>query len=207
MKLNKYILTALLAQSMVVSAFAENREADQRIFDGKPEASFTQVFLGAVDLIMAISVFPGNESLKATLKAAEQNLNYALDLPISESQRQASILAIYGDRDNFTGWERGQLKKEAMDRLTRAVNHPLVSEAEKTAAVAAAQNKVAAATYDSVHALRSMNALSKTVHYVRVGTSLVFVGDAIARLYIWNQQDADPTLSPVATYVYKSITK
>lgn len=207
MKVLKSVLMILVAQALALPAMAENREAEQAFFNEPANAPGTQTVLGLAELLMAMAVYPEMEASKAEVKLAAQQLLQAQDLPVTEAQRHANVLAIYGDRENFSGSGKGQLTDEAKARLEHVTSHPLVSEQEKLGRISAAQEKLSDATYRSIQAMRNLNALDRTIRYFRMAGTTVFVGDALVRFYVYNGLGADPTLSPVATFVYKAIAE
>ncbi|MNL52964.1 hypothetical protein D3C87_1761790 [compost metagenome] len=59
----------------------------------------------------------------------------------------------------------------------------------------------------ALEGLQKTGMLDKSLRIVRYGASLVLVGDVAARVYIWNALDANPTLSPAATYIDSLLNK
>ncbi|MNL83495.1 hypothetical protein D3C87_2111610 [compost metagenome] len=65
---------------------------------------------------------------------------------------------------------------------------------------------MSAARANALESLQKAGLVEKSFKVVRYGASLVLVGDVAARVYIWNALDANPTISPAATYI-KSLLK
>jgi|GEM_PF-4925681 hypothetical protein len=201
----KYLLVSLLmAQGAVVPmAMADNRGSADVLFDQPATAGGTQFLLGLAELIAAERIKPGMTVADKMLTKAESTLTLAQDLPTSEAQRTATISAINGNPANFAdnGGLQPELKPAAARRIEALKSAAIVTKAEKTAAIEAAQDLLSSARADALITMQKMGALDKAVRVARYGTSLILVGDVVARIYIWNALDANPTISPAATYL------
>lgn len=205
MKLKHLILLAVVAQGLASNAFAQNRGSSDAIFDEPAKAGGTQIFLGIAELILAGYAYPGLTSHQVAVNSAQLQLDVANDLPVSEAQRKASINSIVYNPTNYdfemdVGRVR-ELKAQHARRLEKLETAALVSKAEKQTAIEAAEVGVAKSREAALKAAQSLGFVDKAVKVVRVGGSVLLVGDVVARIYVWNAMDANPTISPVATYL------
>jgi hypothetical protein len=212
MNMNRvHSLALLLSVVLINPAYADNRQADDQIFSDPATAGWTQIFLGITELVAAQYAFPGMAVEGTAVKAAELELTLANDLPVSEAQRTASIQAILKNPNNFDFesdiGDESLLKTEAATRIERLRSVSIIDQAEKAKIIAAASTNLAAARETALKAAQNLGLIDKSVKVLRVGASVLLVGDVAARLYIWNAMDANPTISPAATYLYDLIAE
>ena len=192
-------------------AQAGNRDAADEIFDEPKVSGWTQILIGFVEFLAASSVYPGLSNEAKLVKTTELNLALAEDLPTSEAERKAKIDALLHNPNNFDfdmdiGNEY-ELKKKAAHRLEKLRSAIIVSEADRAKAISKASTEVGKAREAALKAAQAKGLISKTVKIARIGGSVLLVGDVLARIYIWNAMDANPTLSPAGTYLYHQLTE
>jgi len=214
MKVKYVLVSVLMAQGVFAHnamAAASNRDGADSLF-AEPKADVgNQYLLGLGEVIAAYAVAPGVTGAESSLAKAEWNLKLAQDLPLTEGQRQATIKAILENPKSYsTGIITPEiqefLKDEPAQRLEALRSAPVVTKAEKAAAVQASEVALSAARANALESLQKAGLIEKSFKVVRYGASLVLVGDVAARVYIWNALDANPTISPAATYI-KSLLK
>lgn len=211
MYLKKLAIAALIVQGLGVNAFAQNRGDSDAIFNEPAKAGWTQVFLGVTELIAAKWVAPGLTTHQKAVNSAQFSLDIANDMPATEIQRKATINAIIGNPDNYQFetdvGDPAELKPYHAQRLERIKSVSLTTRAERQAAVQAAELNLAKAREAALKAAQSLGLVDKAIKVVRVGTAVLLVGDIVARIYIWNAMEANPTISPAATYLQHIMSK
>lgn len=211
MKLFNLATAALIVQSLSGNAFAQNRGDLDTIFNEPAKAGWTQVFLGITELIASNYAYPGLTSHQNAVNAAQLNLDISNDLPLSEAQRKATITAIINNPNNYKFESQvgkaEELKPHHAQRLEKIKSASLVSKAEKEAVIWRAEINLAKSREAALKAAQSLGFVDKAVKVVRVGASVLLVGDVVARIYVWNAKDANPGISPAAIYIQHMLTK
>lgn len=195
-----------LAMSFIVTGqcYAQGlRTGSEDVFTKPQGSGWTQILLGLVELGVASAVWPGMELEEKVLAKAESNLRWAHGLPTSEAQKSALIEAVMADEANYesnihTG-KFNDLDQDARVKLAHIKGLQVVDEAKKTATIAAHQKEVAEATEKALAAAQSRGFIHKSVRVLRAGTSIIIAGDVLARVYVWNSLEANPTFSPIAS--------
>ena len=207
MKIKIVLVSMMMVQGALAPlAMADNRSGADALFSEPATDGGTQVLLGLGELIAAERIKPGMTVENAMLSKAEAQLRLAEDLPTSETQRAATIRAIENNPNNYLTAAPSELKPGAARRIEALRSAAIVTKAEKTAAIEATQDILSTARADALISLQKAGLVEKSIRVVRYGASLVLVGDVAARIYIWNALDANPTISPAATYL-KSLMK
>ncbi len=204
-------LSVAFSFCMVFTAHADNRSSGDEIFNEPATAGWTQIFLGITELIAAQYAYPGMAAEATAVKTAQLELTLANDLPVSEAQRVSAIEALLNNPNNFDYeseiGDETQLKSNQATRLERLRSVAIVGQADKAKEIAVASTKLAQARESAVKAAQSLGLVDKSVKVIRVGASVLLVGDVVARIYIWNAMDANPTISPAAVYLYNQIAE
>lgn len=212
---NLSLVTLTLSLAFSAPTFATSLRDDSQDVFTKPKVSgMTQILLGLVELGIGTTVWPKMEAEEESLEAAKKSLAEADRLPTTPAQKRALIKEIMVNSASYEGDVRtgkpSDLNDEARTKFARVKAMDIVDDAEKARQIAAAQGRVASATESVMQAAQNRGFIHKSVRIVRAGTSIILIGDVLARIYIWNVLDANPTFSPVATLtgeVIKNVLK
>ena len=200
----KYTLF-LAILSFMNTAAAQNRTASDRIFNESQRGGWTQIFLGIAELAGASSLANISTPEGSALVASSADLKSAHALPTSEAERRASINAIFSNNTNFEDYvedhTQAGLTPEAAQRMERLRGTNLLTAEEKAARILSAEANLSDARAVLLRAAQNQGLISKSIRFARLAGSTVLVIDVLARLYVWNGLDANPTLSPAATYL------
>jgi hypothetical protein len=215
MKVKYVLVSMLMAQGLLAQsamAASSNRDGKDALFS-EPKADVgNQYLLGLGEMLASYAVTPGMTGAESSLAKAEWNLKLAQDLPLTEGHRRATINAILQNPKSYsTGIVTPAfpefLKDEPAQRLEALRSAPVVTKAEKAVAVQASETALSLARANALESLQKAGLIEKSVKVARYGASLILVGDVAARVYIWNAMDANPTLSPAATYLKSLLAK
>ena len=202
----KKILLTLLTLTVFTtsSAYGDNRGAEDKIFNEPTKAIGAQFLLGFAEAYAAIMLTgPGDKisSEKRTLKNAQDELKKANGLFTSQVDKNISL-------GEFEKWsKRENLSTANKAAYTRVLASPVVSVEEKATAIKRADENVAKAREKVIKRAQKLGLMSKAFKVVRVGTIVVLVGDILTRVYVWNAMDANPTISPAATYILEQLSE
>lgn len=209
MSMKNKILTAFTLVTISTTAFADNRAAGDDIFSEPKKAGWTQMFLGFSELLAAQYAYPGLSSQARGVAIAELELAVANDLPVSEAQRRSTISAILQNPESYdfesNVGDESSLNTRAAQRVEKLRSVSIASATQKSAAIRVASFRVGSAREAALKAAQELGLVDKTVRVVRQGAAVILVGDIIARIYVWNAMEANPTLSPAATYIYNQL--
>jgi len=201
----KIVILALVGSS--INAFAENRDqSNDSVFKDPANAGMSQVLIGITQLFAAAYIAPTELSAhQKEIRAAQIELEISNLLPLSEDDRKRKLTEI-----SLTGRyypndvDRGQVDKmfaHSRQIYERVKASPILTDSQKTEAWRAAALKLGKARESALKAAQQMGKLEKSIHIIRVGATVLLVGDVAARIGIWFAQDADPTISPATTYI------
>lgn len=212
MKLNNYILTALLASFVASPAFAQNRDQSDVVFKDPSRGKGVQTVLGIAEVLAASALWPGMDRIQQEVASAALELEKANDLSVTEEERLAKVNAILANPGNYTfdvDKEYGEngLKEKVAYRLDGIRGARLVSEAERKAAIEAASQRLAVAKVDQLGRAQNLGLLDRSTRIVRQGASVLLLVDVVGRIYVYNAIEADPTLSPVGTYLMNKVSR
>lgn len=203
------VLFIILSSGLANGAFAQNRDSVDRIFPEPTKAGWPQILLGLTQLWIANSLYSYLTPEQNMLKNAALNLQIAQDLPVSEEQRERMITAILNNAEKIDDSNAPEsiISQSTKKRIERIQLADLVTATEKKVAIKIAQEQLAATRTTYLKVAQNMGWLDKSLRILRLGTAVVLVGDVIGRVYVWNALDANPTLSPTATYLQHLIQK
>ena len=208
MGLSKSVKTSVLCLSLSLfassSGFGASLRGDSRdVFSAPPAGGWTQILLGLVELGVAQAVWPKMTEEQEFVQAAQRSLVDAESTPTSQAEKDALIKRLE-EKVNTGGVSitvgKATQDKEALESLLeRAKNFDIVDAAEKTKRISAAQQSYANAVELALKGAQSKGFVHGGLRILRAGTSIVLTGDVLARIYIWNVLDANPTFSPLAS--------
>ena len=89
------------------------------------------------------------------------------------------------------------LLEAAKTKIERLKNYKVADMLKRSERLAVAQEDVAMATAQALHAAQGRGLIHPTVKIVRAGTAILLYGEVLARVYVWNVLDANPMLSPL----------
>lgn len=197
------ILSAILMASF--SALADsNREDDERIFNEEQSSRESQVILGFLEAGGSAKLFE-TINLSSELKRAEKRLRRANSL-LTEKEKRAKLDEI---------GKRIELIHEVSYKNNQAIINNLSNEIKllvyRAAVTSEEKEKAIQDASKEINRLRAKGIkVSKLAHSIKsmkiVGGSLLMM-DVAGRIIVWNCLDADPTLTPVGTFLFKSAKK
>lgn len=185
-----------LATSTLVAGTAANGGTNTRaadpVFNEPAQGGMKQIALGIGDVVIAYLLYPESVEKSLDVTAEEKEYQFALDKPTSETERQAKLAELAKDSENPRTAER-------IERLNKAA---ILSDEEKVQAVKESYANLMQA--NSTAARTTANGkklLPKAIRGLRYLGTAAFTVDVVSRPYIWIALDADPTFSPVVTYL------
>ena len=214
MNVKKMVLVILFSQGITMELFARvcaGEDGEDRIFHEPAKAMETQILLGFSQAVAAKYLYsyvsPQGKINADKLDLAKKQLQYAQDLPLSEEQRHRTIGAILNKIDPWDNNpedlenQKGIFNSSEHKRVNRLKYVKLVSWEERENAINQAKANLAETRTSILKSAQSMGLLDKSLRVLRVGASVLLIGDGIGRVYVWHSLDANPTLSPTATYL------
>jgi len=203
---SKIILIALIGTS--ICSYGQNRDqSNDSVFKDPANAGLSQVLIGVTQLFAAAYIAPTELSAhQKAIRAAQLELEISNLLPLSEADRKEKLAYIrLTGRYYANEIDRGQVDKmfeQPRQIYERIKASPIFTDTQKTEAWNSAALRLAQARESGLKAAQQMGKLEKSIHIIRVGATVLLVGDVAARIGIWFAQDADPTISPATTYIH-----
>ena len=186
----------------------ENRYASDAAFVAPRGSAVAQTLLGLADLVLAGWAYPGLGKEASAVRRAEVALEKAMDLPLDEEMRMATIQAIETDPDSYVSSRlRGTvLSPAAKQRINSLREASTVSSSDKRKIVLREAQNVSKARKAGFMGAQHLGLIDRSVRFLRKGAALLFVIDGVARVYVWHALEADPTFTPVGHYLMEQIS-
>lgn len=191
------------------SRTSENRRSEDIIFSEPKGAVSHQIVWSAAELLLVRRVWPGLTAYQNALASAEAALNTARDTPTSEEHRSKLIYSIVTNPDNFAkaddAGDFSKLDDYQKKRIARIRAARLLTSGEQQSAVKLARTHLEYLQNETTQVAYRLGYLDRSVRVARIATSYVLIGDVVSRALVWYLVDADPTMSPVVTFVQKTL--
>jgi hypothetical protein len=207
LKTNLPVLFTICVAFMSIGQLAvagENKDAEDAVFnEPKGDNSFVQIVLGIGDYIAQDRLKEVQSPGSKAVGEAEEALDEAKSNAEDSAEREAQLKAYTEQRNELQklttrSAEEERALKKIKKKILDAKAEPILSKSERAAAIEKAETNLSKARAAALKGKIGSRAIKSVVIAGRV----LLIIDLAGRFYIWNVMDANPTLTPVGTYMW-----